>query len=239
VRRKLARMIGAADTTASRPSGLGAVSVWCRRWWPVPAILIGALVLRLVVIEPFLIPSASMEPTLEPGDRILVNKLAAHPVHRGDVVVFDGATTFGMIPASGSAEQTVVSDLLRGGGDSSTYVKRVLGVGGDHVVCCTLGRITINGAPVDEPYLYPGDAPSRVRFDVTVPAGRLWFMGDHRAASADSRAHLAAPGGGTVAEVDVVGTVAFRIWPLDRFGPVQEASVQVGAASTPTSTGRR
>lgn len=235
-------MSGTADMTASRPVRPGAVfSVWLQSWWPVVVIIVGALTVRLLVLEPFLIPSASMEPTLEPGDRILVSKLGVHPVHRGDVVVFDGATTFGMVtPAPAAAsEPSIVADLFGGRSNGSTYVKRVLGTGGDHIVCCEQGKITVNGAPIDEPYVYPGDAPSRTRFDITVPPGRLWFMGDHRAASADSRAHLAAPGGGTVAEADVVGAVAFRIWPLDRFGPVQEASVQVGAPSIPTSTGQR
>ena len=95
------------------------------------------------------------------------------------------------------------------------FIKRVIGVPGDRVVCCDAkGRVTVNGTALDEAdYLFPGDAPSEATFDVTVPAGRLWVMGDHRAASADSRAHTGDPGGGTVPEDKVIGRAFSVVWP--------------------------
>ncbi|HQH89322.1 MAG TPA: signal peptidase I, partial [Dermatophilaceae bacterium] len=104
------------------------------------------------------------------------------------------------------------------------YVKRVVGVPGDHVVCCDVdGRLTINGVAVNEPYLYPGNPPSTTRFDVTVPAGKIWVMGDHRSASADSRSQMGKPGGGMVPLDDVVGRAWVRYWPLDRLGSLTPA----------------
>ncbi|MGW7649876.1 signal peptidase I, partial [Streptomyces bobili] len=119
--------------------------------------LLFSLLLNLFVVKPFQIPSGSMENGLRIGDRVLVNRLAyrfgAEP-RRGDVVVFDGTGYFG----------------------NADYVKRVVGVGGDHVVCCDKeGRIQVNGRPVDEStFLYPGDGPSTVPFDVAVPEGTLF-----------------------------------------------------------------
>ncbi|MEU5310023.1 signal peptidase I [Streptomyces sp. NPDC021562] len=154
------------------------------------------LALNTFVAQPFQIPSGSMEQGLRIGDRVLVDKLAyrfgAEP-RRGDVVVFDGAGYFG----------------------DADYIKRVVGVGGDHVVCCDKkGRIEVNGRPVDETaFLYPGDAPSTVAFDVVVPGGRLFVLGDHRSDSSDSRDHLGSPGGGMVPVGKVVGRADWIIWP--------------------------
>ncbi len=154
------------------------------------------LVLNTFVLRPFEIPSGSMESGLRIGDRVLVNKLAyrfgAEP-RRGDVVVFDGTGYFG----------------------DADYIKRVVGVGGDHVVCCDKeGRIQVNGRSVDEStFLFPGDSPSTVRFDVLVPDGRLFVLGDHRSASSDSRDHLGSPGGGMVPVDDVIGRADWIVWP--------------------------
>lgn len=171
------------------------------------ALLVGvaAAVVALVgafVAQPFEIPSGSMENTLRAGDRVLVNKLAyrfgGEPA-RGDIVVFDGKGSF-VQHSSGT-----------------DFVKRVIGVGGDRVTCCDdQGRITVNGHPLDETYLHPGDTPSRVAFDIEVPKGRLWVMGDHRADSRDSRDHLGDPGGGTVPVDQVIGRAEATIWPLGR-----------------------
>ncbi|MEU1401205.1 signal peptidase I [Streptomyces sp. NPDC005728] len=162
--------------------------------------LVFLLLLNTFVTQPFQIPSGSMEQRLRIGDRVLVNKLAyrfgAQP-SRGDVVVFDGTGYFG----------------------DADYIKRVVGVGGDHVVCCDKeGRLEVNGRPVDETaFLYPGDTPSTVPFDVVVPAGRLFVLGDHRSDSSDSRDHLGSPGGGMIPVGEVIGRADWIIWPYARF----------------------
>ena len=191
---------------------------------------IALLVMMLVrgfLVQSFYVPSGSMEPTIQPGDRILVNKLiSGESLRRGDVVVFDGTTTFAAADRTAYQSKGVSGRVLAGvaslvGLDlgEQDFVKRVVGLSGDHVVCCDQqGRISVNGTPVAEPYLQPGDQPSELSFDITVPAGRLWVMGDHRSDSADSRAHLGDPGGGTVALDDVVGRASATYWPLSRLG---------------------
>ncbi|WP_369262586.1 signal peptidase I [Streptomyces sp. R35] len=158
--------------------------------------LVFLLLVSRFVMQPFQIPSGSMESGLRIGDRVLVNKLAyrfdAEP-QRGDVVVFDGTGYFG----------------------NADYIKRVVGVGGDHVVCCDKeGRLEVNGRSVDEStFLYPGDNPSDVPFDVVVPDGTLFVLGDHRGDSSDSRDHLGSPGGGMIPVSDVIGRADWIAWP--------------------------
>jgi len=203
-------------------------------WWDIPVtigIAIGAvLLITTFVAKPFSIPSGSMEDTLQIGDRILVNRLVYHtrPIERGDVVVFDGADSF--VPMSEVPQRNPLSAGVAWVGqslgvmapDSTDFVKRVIGVGGDRVACCSpSGRVTVNGVELDEfPYLFTGDAPSMQDFDVVVPAGMLWVMGDHRSNSADSRAHMGDPGGGFVPESKVVGRAMNVLWPLGRIGSV-------------------
>ncbi|WP_425528044.1 signal peptidase I [Yinghuangia seranimata] len=198
--------------------------------------LLVVVVLHMYVAQPFVIPSGSMENTLEIGDRVLVNKLAYgfgdHP-QRGDVVVFDGTDVFTFGGDGGHASNPVGRALEGigsmfgfGNSDETDFVKRVIGIGGDHVVCCdTQGRITVNGVALEESdYLYPGDAPSKIKFDVVVPRGELWVMGDHRGNSADSREHMGQPGGGFVPEDHVIGRVDWIIWPVSRMGGVDRPS---------------
>jgi signal peptidase I len=194
------------------------------RWWPYLLLaVVLVILLRAFVVQSFSVPSGSMEPTLEPGDRILANRLVRGDLHRGDIVVFDGTRAFpvsGEEPTSGAL--ATLSRALAGAltFDTGTdYVKRVIGLPGDRVVCCDgSGRLQVNGVGVDEPYLMPGDRPSDLTFDVVVPADRLWVLGDHRSESGDSRSYLGRPGGGMVPVGEVIGQVTVRYWPPSRLG---------------------
>ncbi len=179
------------------------------------------LVVKAFVVQVYRIPSASMENTLQIGNRVLVNKIVYHTrsIARGDIVVFSGQDSWGpdAPPSSGDPIVRVWNGLLADVGLSSSqtyYVKRVIGLPGDKVACCTAGQVTVNGVPLSESsYLYPGDAPSFPFKTVTVPAGHLWVMGDHRGDSDDSRYHTSDPGGGAIPASEVVGRAFLVIWP--------------------------
>lgn len=220
-------------------------------WAEFPLLIIAALIVAFLVktflVQAFYIPSGSMENTLQIGDRVLVNKVVYRfrPIERGDIIVFDGTGSFVTgedVRPRENPLQIVWRSLgelvgLAPPGDRD-FIKRVIGVGGDRVVCCDAeGRITVNGIPLEEEYLYPGDTPSRDTFDVLVPPGTLWVMGDHRSASADSRAHLGDPGGGFVPVDRVIGRAFVVVWPFSRaqilqIPPAFEALDQAEAAVT-------
>ncbi len=186
--------------------------------------LVLSSLLRAFVVQVFWIPSESMHDTLVEGDRVAVSRISqwTGDIHRGDVVVFDD--TLGWLPA---IQDGGAAGALRDIGEfvglvpdngEQTLVKRVIGVGGDHVTCCTAsGRIAVNGVALDEPYLAAGQSPSTTPFDVTVPEGTVWVMGDNRGHSADSRAHLAAGQTAFVPVSSIVGRARWVIWPLDHW----------------------
>lgn len=190
--------------------------------------LVLSLLIKTFLVQAFYIPSPSMEPTLVAGDRILVSQLTPGLIdlQRGDVVVFkDPGEWLDPVPTAerGPVTEAVVDALTFVGvlpQDSGEHlVKRVVGLPGDTVACCDAeGRLTVNGDPLEEPYVYQGNAPSDMTFQVEVPEGRLWVMGDHREASQDSRWHQDLVDQGTVPEENVVGRAVVVIWPLSRAG---------------------
>jgi signal peptidase I len=216
-------------------------------WRDLVVIVVAALALTILlkafVVEVFSIPSGSMENTLLPGDRVLVSKIVYRfrDVARGDVVVFSGQGSWGpdAPPPPGNLFVRLWDDLTNLIGvtaPGTDYIKRVIGLPGDHVVCCdTQGRVTVNGVPLSEQsYIHPGDVPSSVPFDITVPAGHLWVMGDNRADSDDSRYRTTDPGGGSIPESEVVGRAFVIIWPPSRIGdlPIPATFQQVALHAT-------
>ncbi|GAB3460048.1 signal peptidase I [Kineococcus endophyticus] len=194
-----------------------------------------SLVVKTFLLQVFWIPSESMEQTLDVGDRVVVSKLTPGPfaLHRGDVVVFtdpgDWLAGQPAAPERGRLARALstVGVLPQDGNDH--LVKRLVGLPGDHVVCCDAqGRLSVNGVAVEESgYLAAGARPSQTAFDVTVPAGDLWVMGDNRQDSWDSRKH------GFLPEDDVVGRAELVVWPLSHWSRLATPSAfdDVPAAS--------
>ncbi|QOR48356.1 signal peptidase I [Trueperella pecoris] len=196
--------------------------------------LLISVIIKTFFAQAFAIPSESMENTLIPGDRIFVNKLADSEgeLNRGDVVVFvdPGNWLEGVAKDSYPAWQQVLVDVGEAVGlipqnVGDHLVKRIIGLPGDHVKCCNGdGLITVNGEPIKETYLKPGVSPSDTPFDVIVPDGHLWLMGDNRNRSKDARYHQQATGFGFVPITNVEGRAWVTIFPLDRFGTIPSAS---------------
>ncbi|ATH96123.1 signal peptidase I [Dermabacter jinjuensis] len=159
-------------------------------------VLLAVLGVRHFVVTTYHVPSGSMAPTLNAGEYIVVDRTSRGTARRGDVVVFDGKGYFG--------------------GASQYWVKRVIGVGGDRVRCCTdEGQLEVNGRPLEEPYLPDSlTRASAVDFDVAVPEGHMFLLGDSRDHSSDSRNHLGDPGGGMVPVSRTQGRVTRVVWPL-------------------------
>lgn len=185
-----------------------------------------SFLLKTFLVRSFYIPSVSMEQTLKVNDRILVNQLVPDvvPVQRGDIVVFKDPG--GWLHPSGAPTPTGFEKVLQAVGlaadTSNDYVvKRVIGLGGDRVVCCDAeGRVMVNGVPLDEPYIVIPEGESRasaIDFDVEVPEGSIWVMGDNRYQSKDSRYNQDQPGRGFVPEEEIVGRAFVLNWPLSRF----------------------
>ncbi|MCZ7416272.1 MULTISPECIES: signal peptidase I [unclassified Streptomyces] len=183
------RRSSTAAILANVATGLGAV------------LFLGAFVWAALLYRPYAVPTDSMAPTINAGERVLAERVEGTEVRRGDVVVFRD-TTWGDLP----------------------MIKRVVGVGGDTVVCCDAeGRLTINGEPVSEPYLDTPGRASATEFSATVPEGRLFLLGDHRRDSVDSRSRLAggATADGAVPRDAVVARVDVTAWPLGTAGVVE------------------
>jgi signal peptidase I len=219
--------------------------------------LLIALVLKTFLVQAFVIPSGSMEQTIQIDDRVLVDKLTpwfgSRP-QRGDVVVFQDPggwleqeqlpPTSEDPPVIKQGKQLLTFIGLLPSDDEQDLIKRVVAVGGDTVKCCDQsGRVTVNGMPLEEPYVFPGDEPSQREFDVTVPVGRIFVLGDHRSNSADSRFHLDEPGEGAVPEEQVVGKAVVIAWPYSHWGGLEErdvyASIPDARGATPSASRSR
>ena len=197
-----------------------------------PILVIVALAVSLVIktflVQFFYIPSGSMENTLQINDRVAVNKLPfiSKSIERGDVVVFRDPANW--LPEPYSDNQNKVIAKIKEGlvlvgvlpNPAKQYlVKRVIGVAGDNVVGKD-GVVTINGKKTTEPYIFAGNKASELDFNITVPEGKIWVMGDHRGASADSRYHQDDVNNGFVPVSRVTGQVFGIIWPLKHLGLV-------------------
>jgi signal peptidase I len=166
----------------------------------------GALVYR-----PYTVPTTSMTPTIDAGDRVIAQRVDGSEVRRGDVVVFTDKTWVTNAPV----------------------VKRVVAVGGDTVSCCTGGKLTVNGKQIDEGYLKGGAVEDKTIPTVKVPKGRLFLLGDERQGSLDSSAHLTDAAQGTVAESAVTARVDAVVWPMKGMLPRPTGFETLGALSTP------
>lgn len=203
-----------------------------------PIIVVSALIVSIVVktflLHFFYIPTGSMENTLQIGDRIAVNKFGAlfSEVKRGEVVVFgDPDNWLGQAQQSNDPKPIALikSGLITVGvlpDPAKQYlIKRVIGVGGDKVTCCDANeKLQVNGVSIDEPYIYTGDKPSETKFNIDVPEGFLWVMGDHRAASADSRYQPESANNGLVPLSKVVGRATFIVWPIRNIAIIEKGN---------------
>lgn len=198
-----------------------------------PILVIVALAVSLVIktflVQFFYIPSGSMENTLQINDRVAVNKVPflSQSIHRGNVVVFRDPANW--LPEPYAESQNSIIEKVKEGfvlvgilpNPAKQYlVKRVIGVAGDNIVAKD-GVITINGKTTSEPYIFAGNKPSEMDFNVTVPSGKVWVMGDHRGASADSRYHQDDVNNGFVPVSKITGRAFAVIWPVKNFGIIE------------------
>jgi signal peptidase I len=208
--------------------------------------LIVSTLLKTFVAQMFIIPSESMEKTLEINDRVVAMKVVHY--QRGDVIVFeDDLGWLPAAPAPSEAQKVLEFVGLLPAGSNQYLVKRLIGLPGDHVACCSpSGRVKVNGVELNETsYLYPNVdgttvAPSEAAFDVVVPAGRVFVLGDHRNRSADSRYHLCDTSQGTKGLAafptlaSIQGPVRANAYPFDR---ARTFSVPATFANVPAATG--
>lgn len=216
-----------------------------------PMLVVVAVIVSIIIktffVQFFYIPSGSMENTLLINDRVAVNKLGAFftDVKRGEVVVF--RDTAGWLTPESVESGTGIRDRFKSAlvfigilpDPAKQYlIKRVIGVGGDRILCCDAQkRLTVNGIAIDEPYIFPGDVASDSDFDVTVPEGFIWVMGDHRGASADSRFHTDDANKGFVPLDAVTGRAFAVVWPIKNFSFLSSHNglVEENSTSAPTT----
>jgi len=242
---------------AAKPASIPKSPRRRKRYRELGLIVVGVIVLTLLlkafVVQVYEIPTPSMANTLMVGDRVLVNKIVYHTrgIARGDIIVFSGAGSWGDLngnpippPPSDPVEHLFDAVLADIGihGNNTFYIKRVIGLPGDHVACCTDGMITVNGVALHESsYLMPGTAPAAPEsFSIVVPAGRLWVLGDFRDNSDDSLyryEHDTSLYDATVPENEVAGRAFFVIWPLSQFGdlPIPATFQQAGLDAAPAA----
>ena len=181
-------------------------------------VLVIVIVIRSTVVQTFVIPSSSMEDTLAEGDRVAVTMYDVDEIRRGDIVVFNDPDNW-LTVTEPTGLHKIIQDALVAlrilpANPGHHLIKRVIGVAGDHIVADGRGSLTVNGAPLDETYLKNGTSPSEVAFDVVVPEGFVWVMGDNRSNSADSRYHQDDAHGGFVPIDDVAGVAKVVVWPI-------------------------
>lgn len=212
-----------ADSSPSSDKGKKpSLPVWQESLLLLAIALVLAIAIKYFFVQAFYIPSPSMEPMFIKNDRILVQKVSywgGGSPQRGDIVVFKDPGNW--LPEEGKSASNPITKGLEAVGlypSGGHLVKRVIGIGGDRVKCCdSQGRVTVNGKALNEgSYLPKGTLPSDDPFDVRIPAGYLWVMGDNRGNSSDSRYHINEPGGGCVKDDLVVGKVWALIWPWKR-----------------------
>jgi signal peptidase I len=193
------------------------------------AVLVSFLI-KTFLIRSFYIPSGSMEDTLLINDRIIVNELepSLMPVEHGDVVVFTDPGGWlqpqphtDVNPIAAGIDWALSLVGLSASDSDDHLIKRVIGLPGDHVTCCNaLGQLSVNGVPLKEPYIKLPSGQlnaASLAFDVTVPKGKLWVMGDNRWDSQDSSRNQKLPGKGFVPIKNVVGRAILISWPVNRW----------------------
>ncbi|MFB7942868.1 signal peptidase I [Streptomyces sp. NPDC056049] len=222
---------GGTDGNGARPKKQ-------RSFWKELPLLIGialilALLIKTFLVQAFSIPSESMMNTLKKGDRVLVDKLTpwfGSEPERGEVVVFHdpgGWLETAETPKPNAIQKFLSFIGLMPSAEEKDLIKRVIAVGGDTISCKEGGKVVLNGKELDESaYLYPGSMPCQDSFGpIKVPKDRIWVMGDNRQNSLDSRFHQELPGGGTIANDQVVGRAVVVAWPLTRWATLPVPAV--------------